>query len=133
MRIVLDTNVLLISIGSKSPFRTIFNAVLSGRCSLVVTTEILLEYEEKLLEKTNVVVAINIMQAILALPELVRIDQYRRHNRIFTDPDDNKFVDCYLAANADYLVSNDRHFGDLRAAGFPAVRVVSAEGFLEVI
>ena len=133
MRIVLDTNVLLISIGSKSPFRPIFNTILSGRCSLVVTTEILLEYEEKLLEKTNVVVATNIMQAVIVLPELVRIERYQRHNCIFTDPDDNKFVDAHLAGGADYLVSNDRHFGGLSAAGFPAVRVVAAEVFLKLL
>ncbi|MFC6224489.1 hypothetical protein ACFP2F_14665 [Hymenobacter artigasi] len=51
----------------------------------------------------------------------------------FIDPNDQKFVDAYVAGGADYLVSNDRHFDGLAAAGFPAVRVVSAEVFLGII
>lgn len=49
----------------------------------------------------------------------------------FADPDDQKFVDAYVAGNADYLISNDRHFDGLGAAGFPALRVLTAEVFLE--
>lgn len=30
------------------------------------------------------------------------------------DPDDNKFIDCYVAAYADYLVTNDNHFNVLQ-------------------
>ena len=58
---------------------------------------------------------------------------YYTFELITADPDDNKFVDCYVAAHADYLVSNDRHFEGLSAAGFPAVRVVSAGEFLQLL
>ncbi len=44
MRVVLDTNVLLVSIGRQSPFRPIFDALLQQRLTLVVSTRILLEY-----------------------------------------------------------------------------------------
>lgn len=46
MRVVLDTNVLLVSIGRRSPFRPIFDALLQQRLMLVVSTGILLGYEE---------------------------------------------------------------------------------------
>jgi predicted nucleic acid-binding protein len=49
------------------------------------------------------------------------------------DPDDNKFVDCYVAAQAEYLVSNDRHFQVLSPHGFPPVRVVGIERFVEIL
>lgn len=29
------------------------------------------------------------------------------------DPDDDKFVDCAIGANVDYLVTNDRHIRNL--------------------
>ena len=48
MKVVLDTNVLLVSISQRSRLHWIFDALLKGRYSLCVTTDILLEYEEKL-------------------------------------------------------------------------------------
>lgn len=30
------------------------------------------------------------------------------------DPDDNKFVDCAISSNVDFLVSDDRHINKLR-------------------
>lgn len=37
---------------------------------------------------------------------------------IATDPDDNKFCDCAIAAEADFLVTEDRHFEALKSAGY---------------
>jgi len=45
-RIVLDTNVFLVSIGQKSKYHWIFKALLERKYSLIVTTPILLEYYE---------------------------------------------------------------------------------------
>ena len=58
----------------------------------------------------------------------------RYHWRLpFPDPDDQKFVDAYVAGQADYLVSNDRHFAGLEAVGFPQVRVVAAAEFMKIL
>ena len=46
MKVVLDTNVLLVSISRKSPFNWIFQKLIDGAFKLCVTTDILLEYEE---------------------------------------------------------------------------------------
>ena len=46
MNIVLDTNVLLVSISSKSKYRNIFEAFINDKLNLCVTTDILFEYEE---------------------------------------------------------------------------------------
>jgi predicted nucleic acid-binding protein len=51
MRVVLDTNVLLVSIPFGKPYYPIFNAFLNGAFELCVTTDILDEYAEKLHEK----------------------------------------------------------------------------------
>ena len=40
MRVVLDTNVLLVSIGRHSPFRAIYDALLRQRLTLIVSTSI---------------------------------------------------------------------------------------------
>lgn len=133
MRIVLDTNVLLQSLRRESPFRPIFDAIRLGRVELVVSTAILLEYEEILSQKTSPQVAENVLRLLLGPAQARQQNIYFFFELVRADPDDNKFVDAYLAGAADYLISNDRHFDGLRAAGFPAVRVVSAEAFLEIL
>ena len=35
------------------------------------------------------------------------------------DPDDDKYIDCAVAANADYIISNDKHFAILDTIDFP--------------
>ncbi|HEX8459930.1 MAG TPA: PIN domain-containing protein, partial [Segetibacter sp.] len=54
-------------------------------------------------------------------------------NLISTDPDDNKFIDAFIAANADYLVTNDAHFNEVKKTPFPPVNIISADEFLEVL
>ena len=130
MRVVLDTNVLLVSIGRQSPFRLIFDALLRQRLTLIVSTGILLEYEEILAQRNGPVVAHNVLEALGNLRNVSRHEVRYNWRKPFADPDDQKFVDAYVAGAADFLVSNDRHFEGLATAGFPNVRVISAEEFL---
>ncbi len=37
---------------------------------------------------------------------------------ITADPDDNKFCDCAIAAEAEFVVTDDAHFAALRSAGY---------------
>ena len=57
MRVVLDTNVLLVSIPTKSIYRIIFNALIDGSIELALSNDILTEYHEIIAEKTNGVIA----------------------------------------------------------------------------
>lgn len=49
------------------------------------------------------------------------------------DPDDNKFVDCAVCGQAEYLVSNDKHFKILQNVNFPPVTVVTIQEFVAVL
>lgn len=133
MRVVLDTNVLLVSIGRKSPFRPIFDALLRERFTLIVCTSILLEYEEIFAQRNGAAVAQNVLEALSNLRNVSRHEVRYQWRMPFADPDDQKFVDAYVAGKADYLISNDHHFDGLSAAGFPSVRVVSTENFLKML
>ena len=133
MKIVLDTNVLLTSIGRHSPFRPILDALLRQRLALIVSTSILLEYGEIVAQRTTPALAQNLLEALSNLRNVHRHEVRYSWRLPFADPDDQKFVDAYVAGQADYLVTNDRHFDGLAAAGFPAVRVVSAAEFLKII
>ncbi|MFN0213875.1 MAG: putative toxin-antitoxin system toxin component, PIN family [Saprospiraceae bacterium] len=135
MKIVLDTNVLLVAIPFGTSYYPIFDAFLNGTFELYITTDILDEYAEKLEEKYSqrLHVVENTLMAIENSPDVVRISKYFFWRLISVDPDDNKFVDCAIAANADYIVTNDRHLNVLRDIPFPSVRVISADDFVEML
>lgn len=125
LRIVLDTNILIAIIGKKSPFRWIFDCILQGKIVLCVSNEILLEYREVLELKNGAEVAENVTNLITVLPYTEKIDIFFNFKVIISDPDDDKYVDCAVAANAICLISNDSHFKVLKTLPFPIVTLVT--------
>ncbi len=133
MKIVLDTNIHLQSIAHASRLRSIWDAFLNEQLELYLTTAILLEYEEKLSEKTSSQVAFNIVSLINEAPNAHIIIVYYKWKAIIADYDDNKFFDAAVAASVDYLVTNDAHFTHAKNMSFPKVNIVSADEFLELL
>ena len=129
-RIVLDTNCLLQSISRKGRYYRIWSAFLDGEYDLCVTTEILEEYEEIIGRYTSPFVGKLLIEAILRANNILRVDAHFRFSLIVADPDDNKFVDCAIAANAEFIVTNDSHFDVLSAIPFPQVAVKGIDEFL---
>lgn len=129
--VVIDTNCLLQIISRNSPYRPIWDAFLVGKYELCVSNEILEEYQEILEQQITPTVAENIVLLLLNKQNVKLVDPHFRMGLITTDPDDNKFVDCAFAANADYLVSEDSHFDVLRTTPFPHLNLVTLDEFLE--
>ncbi len=129
LRIVLDTNVLLVSISSRSHTHWIFQKLLQGEFDLYITNEILMEYEEIISEKYNDRVAKDVVRTLLKLPNVHQQTIYYHWNLIHDDPDDNKFVDCAVSANVHYLISHDKHVHVLHQIDFPKVDVLSIDAF----
>jgi uncharacterized protein len=78
------------------------------------------------------VIDTNFLIALKELPNVHYAHVYFRWNPI-TDADDNKFVDCYAAAGADYLLSNDSHFSILKNIAFPKINVLKLDEFETLI
>ncbi len=129
-RYVIDTNILLISIPKISAYRQIFDSLISGRFELAITNEILEEYSEIISEKANVTVSKNITDLLLSLPNVIKTDVYYKWNLIEDDKDNNKFVDAAISANADMIITNDRHFNILNTISFPKVKIIGVDDFL---
>jgi uncharacterized protein len=131
LRIVLDTNILIAIIGRKSPFRWIFDQIIAGQLILCVSNEILLEYQEILARKTNQEVADNLINFLAIHPFVAKTEIFYQFHLISEDEDDNKFVDCAIAANAVCLVSNDKHFKVLKDINFPKVNLLTLPEFVQ--
>jgi uncharacterized protein len=133
MKIVLDTNVLLVSLSDRSQAHWIFELFLDEAFTIFVTNEIMLEYEEIISREMGIRAAQNFMQILENAPNLVRIYTWFRWNLITADPDDNKFVDCAIACGATYLVSEDNHFQKLKKMSFLHFEVLKIAEFKEIM
>ena len=109
-RIVLDTNCLLQALPSKSPYHKLWTDILKGKISLCVNTDVLEEYEEIIAQKTSPDIAHNVVEAIARLSTTTYQEVYLHFSLLIEDVDDNKFVDCAIASNAEFIVTNDRHW-----------------------
>lgn len=128
-RIVLDTNCLLQALPSRSPYHKIWIEILAGNICLCVNTDILSEYEEIIGQKTNATIARNVVEAIARLHTTEFLEVYYHFGLIEADADDNKFVDCAVAADAEYIVTNDTHFDILRHIDWPKLSVITIKEF----
>ena len=133
MKIVLDTNCLLMSLSRRSPYYPVWRDFVDGKYTLCVTNEILAEYEEILTNKVGAEIASNVISAILDLPNTKMIQVYYHLRLITADPDDDKFVDCAFKANARYIVTQDHHYDVLKQTPFPFIDVVGIDEFIKVL
>ncbi|WP_020606098.1 putative toxin-antitoxin system toxin component, PIN family [Spirosoma spitsbergense] len=133
MTIVLDTNVLLACYSPKSRLYPIWQAFRQQRYTLCVTTDMLTEYAEILTRHATPALASLILDIILQSPNTTLITKHFFWQLITADPDDNKFADCALLANADYIVTEDRHFDVLNSVPFPTINLLRADEFLALL
>ena len=92
----------------------------------------MLEYLEVIQQKTNPVVAENIIMSLLSAENIELHEIFFHWSLIEHDKDDNKFCDLAIAGNADYLVTNDGHFNIVKLNQFPPVNIISATEFLHL-
>jgi uncharacterized protein len=105
MRAVIDTNCLIASIPSKNEEYWLYLAFRRKMFEWVISTEIMLEYEEQLAEFYSTHTANLVVNILLTAPNVLRAEPFIRWRLIKKDPDDDKFADLAISANVNYLVS----------------------------
>jgi uncharacterized protein len=102
MTVCLDTNVFLQIFGRRQPYHAILRALLDGKITLARLHGNIRELEPQF-----------------------------RFQVIQDDVDDNKFCDCAIAAEADFVVTSDGHFDALKTAGHRP-KPISPEDFIRL-
>lgn len=125
MKIVLDTNVLLTAVSRKSPHNWIIQSLIEKQFSLCVSNEILMEYAEIIERHMGKSFVDVIMPSILELSNIQFVTKYYTFLLIHKDPDDDKFVDCAIACDADFIVTEDKHFKVLKTIDWPEVKAIN--------
>lgn len=132
-RIVLDTNSLIQCISPRSKYRKIWDCYLGGDYYLCVSTEILAEYEEIIERLAGIKVAKLVIEVIINNPYTQFFTPYFKFDLISADPDDNKFVDCAIVANAKCILTEDHHCDVLKRCEFPEVHCMGIDDFLRML
>jgi putative PIN family toxin of toxin-antitoxin system len=131
--VVLDTNCLIQMLSRRSAKFIGWDAFRKGLYNLCVSNEILSEYQEIIGKKASPAVAQNVVSEIIHSPYTVFVDPQYRFHLVEQDYDDNKFVDCAFAANATYIVSDDKHYDVLKEVDFPQILVLKLKEFLGLL
>lgn len=129
MKVVLDTNVLMSAIFfAGTPYR-VLEAWRRGRIELVVSEAILEEYRKTgaaMSEQFPLVDVSPWLELIVAEATLVLAPPLPA--RVCTDPDDDKFLACALAASAKVICSGDKAL--LKTSGYHGIKVLTAKQLL---
>ncbi len=133
IKYVIDTNIFVISLTSRSPYHFIYTELIKGNFDLLVSNEILLEYEEIIITKYGKKTADYFLGLLGELPNVKFVKPFYTWNLIESDHDDDKYVDCAIAGLAECIISEDKHFNILKDLSFPIVKVINIEKFMELI
>ncbi|MBR1409643.1 MAG: putative toxin-antitoxin system toxin component, PIN family [Prevotella sp.] len=132
-RIVLDTNCLIASLSKRGQYYAVWKGLQTGKYILCVSTDILEEYAEIISQKMSVEVSINVIHLLLESQFVELINPYFNLRLITDDHDDDKFVDCAFAANATFIVSDDKHYDVLKEIDFPKLLVLKLKEFIGLL
>lgn len=133
MRIVLDTNCLIQCIPAGSRYHKVWQSFVCGENTLCISNEIIEEYVEILQRLTDHETAELIIKTIINSSFVKMITPFYHFQLIHQDPDDNKFVDCAIAASARYIVTNDHHYNVLKDIPYPKVDIITISDFMQLI
>ncbi|HRE40561.1 MAG TPA: putative toxin-antitoxin system toxin component, PIN family [Ignavibacteria bacterium] len=133
MRIVLDTNILISILPEKSKNHFIYKQFLEEKFDILISNDILFEYREiiaKIFGKKSSELFYSLFHTLNNI-ELVNI--YFKWNLISVDKDDNKFIDTYLSSQADFLVTEDKHFNHVKDLKYPKINIITLEEFSKLL
>ncbi len=133
MKVVLDCNILIACLSSRSPYHHIYTSFVQGKFRLLVSQDILLEYEEIIQIKYGLATASSFINLLALLPNVEYVHPFYRWNLIYLDPDDNKYCDCAVSGTADFIVTEDNHFNILQRISYPSIKVLSMDEFSNLL
>ena len=136
MRVVLDTNVLISATFWNGDSSRILDKVERKEIELIISKETLEEFiavlgykeiqdkvKDKYLEMKRTV------EKIISISTIV--EPHQKFKIIEDDPDDDKFLDCAIEGNVEFIISQDRHL--LKLQEFEGIKIITPSEFLKFI
>ncbi len=131
-KVVIDNNVFISGFGWNGKPEEILKLLQDDHIVNYITSEIFEELRRVIsYPKLNFSesLQIKILEFVLFHSECVEPEE--RISAVTEDPDDNKFLECSIAAKAEYIISGDPHLIKLKK--FRTVEIVDVNEFLNII
>jgi putative PIN family toxin of toxin-antitoxin system len=131
-KVVIDTNIFISGFGWDAKPEEVLKLLKQRRIVNYVSIKILDELKRvvsypKL--KFSDLLQNKIIEFVFFYSEIIEPTEHISH--ITKDPDDNKFLECAIAANAEFIISGDPHL--IKVAEYRAVKIVDAATFLNIV
>ncbi len=128
MRVVLDTNILVSACWKPDGLEAqVADLAITGNITACVSPQVLAEYRDVLSRRKLASVTGRAQQLLAALQRTAVSVEATTPITESVDDDDNRFLECAVAAAADYLITgNLRHY----PATHGSIRIVNARTFL---
>jgi putative PIN family toxin of toxin-antitoxin system len=135
VKVVIDTHGILNAVSSHSPNKWLYDAFMDEQFIWVASNEIISEYSEIIGKSFGLRVSTFVLESLINAENFQKFEPNYKWQLVETDPDDDKFVDCAVGANADYLVSDDKHVRKLLTIKnlFPPVPIVTFQEFKRIL
>ena len=130
MRVILDTNVFISGVFFGGPPSRILEGWRDGRLRLVLSPEILDEYQrvaDELHTQFPDIDLSGLFELLIVAAEMHHAEPLSEG--VCIDPDDDKFLACALASSARLIVSGDKHL--LQVAGYQEIEILKPRAFME--
>ena len=130
LKVVMDTNVFVSGVFFSGPPYQILKAWQLGQFELIVTSEILEEYQ-----RVGVILAeehpsIDLKPMLTFLIEHAKVYRSAKLKEpVCEDPDDDKFIACALASGSRVIISGDKHL--LKVSGYQGIEVLKPRQFID--
>jgi len=130
MKIVLDTNVFIYGIFFSGPPAQILKAWKEQKIQIVLSKEILDEYQRVAGELSAKFPSVDIEPIIELLTIYGEVVETAGISvTVCEDPDDNMFLECAIASNSKIIISGDNHL--LKISGYQGIDVLKPREFID--
>lgn len=132
LKVVIDTNIfvsgVLVEEGNPSLVIKVWKR--AKKYQLFITEEIIQEVL-KVMHRLNVNAEIIVDWDKAIRKNAISVTPTRKIEAIKEDPSDNKFLECAIEVQADYIVTGDKHLKKLNE--FKGIKVIDARKFLDIL
>ena len=129
LRVVVDTNVYISAIFWGGKPRHVIDLGRDGKIQIFTSEDIEQEILDKLMTKfgLNSEEAGRVMADFSTFTKPIRISS--RINVVKDDPDDDKFIECAMECDAEFIISGDRHLLNMKK--YEGIGIINAATFLK--
>jgi putative PIN family toxin of toxin-antitoxin system len=131
IRAVIDTNVFVSILFGSPIMKELLEYCAMHKFTWVVSEDIYSEYK-RVIEYKKFNFRKEIKQKLLYfIEELAEFVHVSSNVTVSRDKDDNKFINCAIDGNCNFIVSGDKDLLEIK--GYGGIRIVTVKEFLEII